>query len=196
MRTGPFLCLFATLAAGACSRGGRATSTTTPLDSAVYMALLDSVGTAGGVVVRDSTIPWPISNRNQTRDEMLASLGHFTGASPALAADFLRANHRPKALPKGFSLRRPAYVVPEKELPLGTRERGPSPAEWREFARRFNGAQGFQTLSAVGYDAERQNALVAYWRGCGALCGYELLVVMAREGNGWRVARVVTTMVS
>jgi hypothetical protein len=160
------------------------------------VALLDSVGTAGGVVVRDSTIPWPVSNRNQTRDEVLASLGRSTGASPALAADFLRANARPRALPKGFSLRRPAYVVPQKELPVGTRERGPSPAEWREFARRYNGAEGFQSLSAVGYDSDRQNALVAYWRGCGALCGYELLVLLAREGNRWRVARAVTTTVS
>jgi len=69
-------------------------------------------------------------------------------------------------------------------------------AKWDAFFTRFSPARSYNTLSRVGFDAARRNAVIATGTVCGGRCGQGRLIVLEKTPAGWRIARRVDTWVS
>jgi len=67
---------------------------------------------------------------------------------------------------------------------------------WGEYYRRFPGSQGILTLSRVGFNAERTQALFYFSNRCGGLCGAGSYVVMEKRGRGWVISKEIEMWVS
>jgi len=67
---------------------------------------------------------------------------------------------------------------------------------WGEFYRRFPGSEGILTLSRVGFNAERTQALFYFSNRCGGLCGAGSYVVMEKRGSDWVISKEIEMWVS
>jgi len=67
---------------------------------------------------------------------------------------------------------------------------------WREFYKKYPHSSGYWSLSPVGYDPERLEALVYVGHHCGGLCGTGHLVLLAKEDGRWNVKNRVMLWIS
>jgi hypothetical protein len=68
-------------------------------------------------------------------------------------------------------------------------------AGWTEFHAKFPGSKGLVTLSRVGFNPDRTEALVHVSIGCDWNCGDSQLVFLRKDKDQWKVeARVVTSV--
>jgi hypothetical protein len=69
-------------------------------------------------------------------------------------------------------------------------------AKWNAFFARFSPVRSYSTLSHPGFDAARQNAVIATGTVCGGRCGQGRLIVLRKTDGRWHVAQRVDTWVS
>ena len=103
-------------------------------------------------------------------------------AQPDTVTSFLRAIGVRSSLPKELRLGESFEVVNEKDLP--------NAGDWTEFQKRTGLAAGAFSVSRIGYDASRTQALVYVSYQCGTLCGSGRFVLLERAADRWRVVRV------
>jgi hypothetical protein len=194
MRISPLVA--AAVMAAACTRPPArytpAPSTTDRDELAVMALVVDSVlaqPDAPFLVMADSTSASHLGAEQ---------LGNFVPAlDPAaraeLIADFAEKNAAsvptPAAIPASSVIR----ISNISHIFAGEGDFG---AKWDAFFTRFAPARSYSTISRVGFDAARRNAVIATGTVCGGLCGQGRLIVLQKTDGGWRIARRVNTWVS
>jgi hypothetical protein len=64
------------------------------------------------------------------------------------------------------------------------------PWGWDDFERTNKLARGTISMSRIGFDPERSEALLYAAYVCGSLCGHDMFVFLKREASGWIVVRL------
>lgn len=62
---------------------------------------------------------------------------------------------------------------------------------WEDYYKKYPGAQGFLTLSRVGFNPHGDQALFYAGNGCGGKCGTGSYVVMERIGSNWKMLKEI-----
>lgn len=67
---------------------------------------------------------------------------------------------------------------------------------WEEFYKKYPDSRGYNSLSRVGFNAKRTQALVYSVNLCGSLCGTGTYYLLVKEQGGWVVRNVAPWWVS
>ncbi|HEX6070925.1 MAG TPA: hypothetical protein VFZ18_13915 [Longimicrobiaceae bacterium] len=182
MRRFPTLALV--LISAACvSRGTAAPAAPAPdPEELVWAAVLQTFVTDSTerVIVHDSTLTFPLDARD------VADLPRrLPGARVELVRSFAEANASRSALPAFTALRVP--VVRVGEAGLASFGRGDPNAYWRAFYSAYPRSPGLIRLSRVGFDPERQQALVFVSHSCGGRCGSGAYLLLSNASGSWAV---------
>lgn len=138
------------------------------------------------LVVEDST-GFDLPEMSDETPEHLRLLLRLTlpAASPVVIEGLFRVNQ--SATP----VRLPEFAVPTRyvswQLVDSLLNAGGVRDGWDLFHRRFPGAQGLMTVSAVGFDPEYRQAMVYITNGRGLLDAMGLLFLLERTENTWRI---------
>ena len=102
-------------------------------------------------------------------------------------ANYATANAQLRVLREGFSLGRPYTVVPQAEI-----EALFVPVEqgWARFFERYAGVQGYDAMSAVGFDTAKTLAVVSVENHCHYLCGHGRTVFLRKTSGAWQPTAV------
>jgi hypothetical protein len=171
----------------ACGQQDRASVGSADSDAAVYAAVLDSAyrgALPDTLVLEDSTAVF------HARDgTSVWSREHLDSVPGELVSALARLSARPR--PSGsLALPRPIRVFTEADL-VGP-SRAACDAARDEFTRRYPRAQGYLSLSPIGYSADRTQALVYSERGDGGCHRSGVAVWLVRDGGGaWRHRQLI-----
>lgn len=183
MRLFPSLA-FVLLSAACVSVGPAVPATPAPdPEELVWAAVLRTFVTdsTAQVVVADSTLAFASELKYAT--ELPRRL---PGIGPELLPSFAEANASRRALP-GF----PALSVPVVrvgEAGLARFRTGGSPdTYWEAFYAAYPDSPGLIRLSRVGFDPERQQALVFVSHVCGGRCGRGVYLLLSDASGSWEV---------
>lgn len=128
-------------------------------------------------VIRDRTWPYDLD------------LAYVSAQIPDLARAthdaYTRRNKEPHPLADAFGLAVPVKLIAREELD----EIFGSPDGWDEFYRRYPGSQGEMTLSRVGFDQDRGQALLYLGNQSHWLAGAGWAILLERSAYGWTVIR-------
>ena len=95
--------------------------------------------------------------------------------------DFVAKYRIPRILTKNIPLSAPYELVPEAALHEGG---------WNTFSEKYPLAHGFYTFSAVGFNPQRNRAVVWMLNVCGGLCCSGTYHFFEKKGCKWRGVRV------
>jgi hypothetical protein len=86
------------------------------------------------------------------------------------------------------------YVLLGKQAPTNTPEAYAE--QWRSFYVKYPGSPGIISLSRVGFNGDRNQALVYVANSCEGLCGKGYYVLLVKDGGGWRIEKDLMLWVS
>jgi hypothetical protein len=136
------------------------------------------------LVVVDSTSTYRLDGFGMATVDRLYGI---SGIDSAAISDYQARNQQPHSLKllTGAGLRVPVVLVTSESLRVLP---GDDPEKyWDRFYRRFPHSDGSISLSAIGYNAKGDAALLMVSHGCGALCGSGSIVVVRRDDGRWHV---------
>lgn len=136
-------------------------------------------------------------NLDSFGEKYIGYIERVTPGEPAqgLVDHFIEQNREPTTIENRFGMPDTVVLVPEDTVRwiFGTREdrreRG-----WQYFRRRYSPSWLIR-LSRVGFDQERDRALVTVSAICGGLCGHGARYVLRRVGAEWVIVDKETTSV-
>ena len=170
-----------------------------PVDVAVYRTVLDSMFVRHGgsritqLVVTDSTTVW---RRKILVDDLIDGFYKLLGVDTAAVRDFEARNRDALPLKELSRIGLTTAVTLVTDQALSTLPRRDPEEYWSQFYQRYPGSSGHIELSAIGYGANGDIAILIVSRGCGSLCGSTDMVSLRRTGQGWRIAAVQNLWVS
>lgn len=196
--------LAAVVAAAACTEPPRAASAPASgpsVEDTVWAAALDSLyvdARTRQLVVFDRTGG---TTSNERMAESFGFAAGSMGAEPGTVDDFRARNREPRAVGPLPRTRVPVVLVDSATiatLPDSVDLHPNEPMQfWRAFHARYPDSSGLITLSRVGFNAARTQALLNVDRGCGGLCGDGTVILLTRSAEGrWRVTATRGTWVS
>jgi len=102
--------------------------------------------------------------------------------------DFRQTNQSQAALQQQFSLPLPYQLVAESTFESIFHD---DSGWWPQFYVHYPGAQGFLTLSRVGFSSDGQQAMFYVANHCGGKCGSWSFVVAQKHGPKWSIVKEV-----
>jgi hypothetical protein len=157
---------------------------------AIYSELL------ADLYVDDSALPNLIAGSTsldslsqETLNEDLLS-SNRTGASADTVRDFIESNSTPQRLTCEFKVKVQCILLNAQELHDIGQEGG-----WNRFLSKYPG-QSVITLSRVGFNTSKDEALVYTGSQSGGRTGKGYYVLLVRTGNVWKTKRKVAAWVS
>lgn len=152
---------------------------------AVYSGLLpqeESFGFATGtLVIHEETVPNPDAGACLTKE----AAKKFRDA----VSNFARVNSKDWALQRHFKIEKPYELVSEDTIRAALVE-----GDWENFYKRYPGSGGYITLSAVGFNPDKTQAIVYSGSQCGNLCGRWSFHLLEKVGGKWKEAPGVTCL--
>jgi hypothetical protein len=113
--------------------------------------------------------------------------------SPDTLEDLEKRNKEQSEL--GFRLNLTlTYVLLDKQAPTNTPEAYAE--QWRSFYDKYPDSPGIISLSRVGFNAHRDQAIVYAANICGGLCGKGYYVLLTMSSKGWKVERDLMLWIS
>jgi hypothetical protein len=159
-------------------------------EAAVYSALIEPVSIherRSLVVIQNETVTGNQFHVNMHEDRLdtifEALKWDFPLADPATLDSYRVNNEQPHRMTEHpFLLRIKSRLIRRQDMP------NTSHGEWwDDFYRQYPGAEGFFTLSKVGFNREMNQALVYRSFACQDTCGYGSYVLLVKEGGVWRI---------
>ena len=164
---------------------------------AVYSAVIqtmfvkESVKTI--VVAKHTTFYDYKSSWEKPEDYLRVMLEQLRPLSPDTLEDFERKNNEQSELGLRLNLSL-KYVLLDKQAPTNTPE---AYAErWRSFYDQYPGSPGIISLSRVGFNANKDQAIVYAANICGGLCGKGYYVLLTMSGRGWKIEKDLMLWIS
>jgi hypothetical protein len=111
---------------------------------------------------------------------------------PATIENFREANRSQVPLQPQFSLPLPYQLVAEGTLDLIIHDI----ADWPQYYKHYPGAQGFLTLSRIGFSPDGEQAIFYVTNHCGGKCGSGSFVVAQKHGPKWGIVKEIVYSVS
>lgn len=117
-------------------------------------------------------------------------------------ADYDAKNKVPVALENKFSLSTPVVLLSaaDRDKIFDAKGEGDKktadPKGMENLGRIYSKPQGFMSLSRIGFNKVRSQALVYAGNICGSLCGEGRVFLLVKDGNSWRIKYAATTWVS
>ena len=155
----------------------------------VYSALLNQEYVdqrTAFLIVINQTVAASLIAKELERDDLRQML---SPVSPSTVDAFRGNNKEPETLKEAFKLKVKYTLLGNNEW--GEYFKGDVIKGWEEFYRKNPGASGYIRLSRVGFNPERDEALVYVEHGCGATCGTGNYALLTKSEKGWRVKRMV-----
>ncbi|MDT5122012.1 MAG: hypothetical protein QOC96_1494 [Acidobacteriota bacterium] len=115
-------------------------------------------------------------------------------AAQSTIADYISKNKEPQHLDNLFKLKVERVLVSAseiKEIFENHHIEG-----WKIIAERYPDSLGLITLSRIGFNPERTQALVHVGIGCGGSCGEGNFFLLAKESGVWKVQKKIMTWIS
>ena len=168
-------------------------------DFAVYQAALDSMfvsrapSSFSQLVIGDSTEVFKGQNLAGTLISTFSRLSLVDTAAVKDLTTRSREAHALKELSR-LGLRIPVVFVDRQALKSFPGQ-GPD-KYWSQFYQRYPGSRGLIRLSAIGYGANGDLAILMVDQFCGGLCGNGYIVALRRVGGMWRITAIQRTWVS
>jgi len=97
-----------------------------------------------------------------------------------LLADYNARNNHSWLLEPRFRIDKPYRVIPQSRLEPASRANS-----WEQFEKHFPDSFGYLTVSAVGFNKERNEALVQTSHACGNRCGGGRYHILLKGKTGW-----------
>lgn len=107
--------------------------------------------------------------------------------------DFRRANGQQALLDRSFRFPVDYQIIDEAQLEPIFKRKGDT---WGSYYKQYPGSQGIATLSRVGFNADRTQALFYISNRCGGSCGGGFYVVMEKRDGHWVIAQEIEMWVS
>jgi hypothetical protein len=104
--------------------------------------------------------------------------------------NFRAENASARTVRRGFPLGRPYIVVPRADIEAQLREFPRD--QWSGFCKRYPDSGGFMVVSAVGFNASKERAMVYMSHSCGLLCGGGRYDLLEKVDGAWRIANLAT----
>ncbi|MGC2721686.1 MAG: hypothetical protein WA209_19025 [Candidatus Acidiferrales bacterium] len=105
---------------------------------------------------------------------------------------FRDANAHPVALDRIDTLPVPYHLVAEADYEAIFKHGG----GWKDYYKKYPGAQGFVTLSRAGFSADGKQALLYLANHCGGKCGAGTYAVLEKVGSSWKLIKATSIWMS
>ena len=162
-------------------------------DYAVYTAALADPSYRDGrsVVIRDRTFKYP-----ELKEE--SALNDFVAKTPGVlddtVKDFELKNKKGHRLENLFKLKVATTLVNSQEMDeMFDRD---FIAAWQTVEEKYPNSVGIISLSRIGFDREKTQAIVYIGRGCGPICGESRFFLLVKEAGHWSVRSSVIISIS
>jgi len=162
---------------------------------AVYSSLIQSMYVKEGVktiVIGKHTQFYRVNWANP-EDYRKSILEELRPISQETIEDFEKKNEE-----KGELARRLALTV--KYVLLGNQSQATSPEDytkqWKEFYEKYPNSPGIISLSRVGFNSNKDQAVVYVANSCAGLCGKGYYVFLMKSDKGWIVQKEMMLWVS
>jgi hypothetical protein len=143
---------------------------------------------------------WPVRTANAetlvfeqetgTRRDCMPSGKPLEAEWRPVVDDFRAENASVRMVRPGFALGRPYIVVPKADIEARLRENPRDP--WPAFYMRYPDSGGFMVVSAVGFNASKDRAMVYMSHECNLLCGGGRYHLLEKVDGAWRAANLPT----
>src|SRR5262249_28722030 len=132
------------------------------------------------VVIKEETVSYPLPDSilRFTQNEALARR-----LSPLLRVtvdDYVNKNKKAKSLSRALNLKLPYVFFTKDDERIFESSNG-----WETYAQKFPDSGGFISLSSVGFNSERNQAVLYVARNCGRLCGGGFIAVLTKVDGVW-----------
>jgi hypothetical protein len=98
---------------------------------------------------------------------------------------YVTANQVPRRLLRMFPVDKTYILVPERELNELIRK-----SRWQNFYARYPDAKSYVSMSSVGFNAQKNKALLTMTYNCGMLCMEGTYYLMEKQNGSWVRASV------
>lgn len=112
--------------------------------------------------------------------------------------DFRLQNKKPTELTNKFNLKVKINLLGEEfdRLFYEARQSDPEKDGWEIFYKKYPTSGGIITLSRVGFNKEKSQALMFVSHGCGSLCGEGNYILLIKKDNVWKVEQKLMMWIS
>lgn len=100
-------------------------------------------------------------------------------------------NREPQSLSSLFNIPMNYTIVGTEELKNSFGGISDPSEAWKRFYRRYPYSSGLISLSRVGFNEKKNQALVFLERSCGPECADGRIVILSKENDGWVVRKVL-----
>lgn len=104
----------------------------------------------------------------------------FQAKYAELLDDYNAKNNQSWLLESRLQIEKPYRIIPQSKLGRVSRSEF-----WQQMEKRFPDSFGYLTVSAVGFNKERDEALVEMSHACGNLCGGGRYHILLKSKAGW-----------
>jgi len=104
----------------------------------------------------------------------------FQAKYAELLADYNAKNNQSWLLQTRLQIEKPYRIIPQSKFGRVSRS-----DFWQQMEKRFPDSFGYLTVSAVGFNKERNEALVEMSHACGNLCGGGRYHILLKSKAGW-----------
>lgn len=162
---------------------------------AVYSALIQNMYVKERVrtiVIVKHTMFYKI-NWEKPEDYRKSILDELRPISQETIEDFEKKNEEEGELARHLNLT-VNYVLLGKQSATKTPEEYAN--KWKEFYERYPNSPGMISLSRVGFNSDKDQALVYVGNSCGGLCGKGYYVMLMKSDRVWKVQKEMLLWVS
>ncbi|MCL4524537.1 MAG: hypothetical protein M1453_12465 [Acidobacteria bacterium] len=154
----------------------------------VYAALLPHVDPWSSSIETQIVIQREITGWDEcTRDSLEIKLGRkYRKVWEPVLEDYARMCRSSWQLLPRFPIKNPIVLLPEQDESTAANKEW----SWDAFYAKYPKARGYVSLSAVGFNAKKDKALVHAWFGCGLLCGRGTYHFLEKKNGKWQPAEV------
>lgn len=157
----------------------------------IYAILLESQKSPL-YIIRSETESWSGATAENTG---IKGDKDFNKVWGVVLEDYVKQAQHPKLLTRSLSLQAPYELVPKQTLESSFGADG----GWEAFYGRYPSSGGFFWFSAIGFNPEKDRAIVQFNHSCGGLCGSGRPHFFVKENGEWRevsVSAVITIRAS
>ena len=147
------------------------------------------------VVVSKQTIFYKI-DRRKSEDYRKSVLEELTPISDEMVEDFEKKNEKEGELARQLNLTINYVLLGEKASQDSPKTLEESTKQWEEFHQKYPNSPGIISLSRVGFNSDKDQALVYTANSCGNLCGKGYYVLLMKSDKGWKVQKEIFLWVS
>lgn len=158
---------------------------------AVYSSMIPSIYGGRHYVIANPTF---YAGSLKSKDGISFTLPGGPPASQQTFEDFLRRNKSNRWLARKLDLHT-EYVLLDFEKIKKIASFEPLD-DWKEFHKEYPKAVGYITLSRVGFDDSRNQALVLTRFVCHPLCVEGVYVLLSKAGGAWKVVNTARASIS